>query len=84
MATKTNPGRAVGAIRKDLDAQELADLQRIAKIFKTIAEHNPQAVIDAFNKRGGYIATLDAAQKQAQVQYLLDNAEYLIDLLELR
>lgn len=78
------PSRGLGAIRADITPDVARDVVTLAKLFKTIAEQNPEAVKKAF---GPYLQRRIAEEAESgsrMVQFYADNADYLIELFDYR
>lgn len=71
-------------LKKELRADDVIHARAIFRYFVDIARDHPEIVIEAINKRGAYLATLDDERKRNQVTYQADTAEYLRDLFDIK
>jgi hypothetical protein len=81
---KPDNRKTLTELRKAVSADDASHVRVMLRFFEDIARNNPQAVIDAFNRRGSHLSTLDAERKANQVKYYADTAEYLIELFDIK
>lgn len=74
------PGRSIGAIRKDVDAQVATDVRRLCELFIRIVEQNSQAVQDAFSEFLKTVIANEEASGARALDLYRSNAEYLATL----
>lgn len=72
----------LGKIRKAITPDTARDVKIIAKMFKHIAQHNPEAVIAAFGPFLTKRHENDPDGARRMVEFYADNAEYLIKLFD--
>lgn len=76
--------KPLGELKRQLTADQVSMLRTIARLFKFIAEDNPQAVLDAMKKRGAYLSTLDDVRLENMRRFYHDNAEWLVEFLDIK
>jgi len=71
-------------LRKAMSADDASHVRVMLRFFEDIARNNPQAVKDAFDRRGVHLSTLDAERKANMVTYYADIADYLVKLFDIK